>query len=355
VEMISMRVYFEASSVLASYNLDLSKAMSSDIDIYVDIEHPLLYAIYLYERFHGRYRVFKVIPPYIDRFVRIYVMKKADVVHLNSLNVKSAKMAKNLNKPVIAVLHGAPFPKEAYDAINDYIDVYIAPSNFTKIHEEPKIGSKKIVVIYHGIDTELFNTNIPRETARRKLGIPLNAKVILWNDRISPEKDLRTFLQAAGIIIREVKEAYIYIKGRAIVKTTYYEYLKSDLRTLLNSGRAKLNISWIPHSKLPLLYKAADVFVRTSKYENFGLGVIEAMACGVPVVAPKEATFPEVIAHETLLYKPEDPSNLAEKVIILLNNADLYNSIKEHLLTRVHEYFDVRKIAKKYVELYSML
>jgi hypothetical protein len=52
--MISMRVYFWASSVLASYNLDLPKAMSSDIDIYVDIEHPLFYAIYLYERFHGR-------------------------------------------------------------------------------------------------------------------------------------------------------------------------------------------------------------------------------------------------------------------------------------------------------------
>jgi glycosyltransferase involved in cell wall biosynthesis len=102
--------------------------------------------------------------------VRTYVIKKADVVHLNSLNVKLAKIAKNLNKPVIAVLHGAPFPKEAYDAINDYIDVYIAPSNFTKIHEEPKIGSKKIVVIYHGIDTELFNTNIPREIA--SAGLP---------------------------------------------------------------------------------------------------------------------------------------------------------------------------------------
>jgi glycosyltransferase involved in cell wall biosynthesis len=82
---------------------------------------------------------------------------------------------------------------------------------------------------------------------------------------------------------------------------------------------------------------------------------VEAMACGVLVIAPKEATFPEVVAHETLLYKPEDPSNLAEKVITILNNADLYNSIKEHLLARVREYFDIRKTAKKYMELYSAL
>jgi len=349
-----MRIYFEAFSVLASYNLDLPKAMSSDIHIYVDIEHPLLYALYLYERLHGRYGGFKVIPPYIDNVMRFHVIKKTDVVHLNSLNTNLAKTAKKLGKPVVAVLHAAPFPKEAYDTINDYIDVYIAPSNFTKIHEESKIGSKKIVVIYHGIDTELFNTSIPREMARRKLGIPLNAKVILWNDRISPEKDLRTFLQAAKIILREVKEAYIYIKGRAIVKN-YYEYLRSDLKMLLNSGRVKLHIGWIPHSKLSLLYRAADVFVRTSKYENFGLGVVEAMACGIPVIVPKATTFPEVMGYEGLLYKPEDPSNLAEKVITILSNADFYNSIKEHLLARVHEYFDIRKIAKKYVELYLML
>jgi len=49
-----MRAFFEAFSILASYNLDLPKAMSSDIDVYVDIEHPLLYTLYLYERLHGR-------------------------------------------------------------------------------------------------------------------------------------------------------------------------------------------------------------------------------------------------------------------------------------------------------------
>jgi len=349
-----MRVFFEASSILASYNLDLPKAMSSDIDVYVDIEHPLLYTLYLYERLYRRYEGLKVIPPYIDMFMRFHVIKKANVVHLNSLNVNLARAAKKLGKSVVVVLHAAPFPKEAYDAINDYVDVYVAPSNFTKSIEESKIGSKKVAVIHHGIDTELFSTSIPREIARRKLGIPLNAKVILWNDRISPEKDLRTFLQATEIILREVKEACIYIKGRAIVKS-YYESLKSDLKKLLNSGRARLHIGWIPHSKLPLLYRAADVFVRTSKYENFGLGVIEAMACGVPVIAPKATTFPEVIGYELLLYKPENPSNLAEKVITILNNADLYNSVKEYLLTRVREHFDIRKTAKKYIELYSTL
>jgi glycosyltransferase involved in cell wall biosynthesis len=349
-----MKVYFEASSVLASYNLDLPKAMSSDIDTYVDIEHPLLYAIYLYERFHGRYGGFKVIPPYIDMFTRFHVIKKTDVAHLNSLNANLAKWAKKLGKPVVVVLHAAPFSKEAYDAINDYVDVYIAPSNFTKIHEEPKMGSKKVVVIYHGIDTELFNAGIPPGNARRKLGIPLNVKVILWNDRISPEKDLRTFLQAAEIILKEVKEAYIYIKGRAIIKS-YYKHLKSDLERLQRSGRVKLHIDWIPHSKLPLLYRAADIFVRTSNYESFGLGAVEAMACGIPVIAPNATTFPEVIGYEKLLYKPGDFNDLARKIINLITDADFYNSVKEYLLTRTREYFNIRNVARKYIETYFAL
>jgi glycosyltransferase involved in cell wall biosynthesis len=347
-----LRVYFEAFSVLDSYNLDLPKAMSSDIDLYVDIEHPLLYTIYLYERLHGRYTNYRVIPPYIDRFMRLRAITRADVVHLNSLSVELAKVAKKLGKPVIAVLHAAPFSKETYEAINDYIDVYVAPSNFTKIHEESKIGSKRIVVIHHGIDTELFNPNIPRQVARKKLGIPLNAKVILWNDRISPEKDLETLLQAAEVILKEVKEAFIYIKGRGVVKS-YYERIKPTLKMLQGNKRIKLHIGWVPHSKLPMFYRAADVFVRTSKYENFGLGAIEAMACGIPVVAPRATTFPEVIDYEMLLYKPEDPKDLAEKVITLLTNADFYNSVTEYSLTRVQEYFDIQKTAKKYIELYK--
>jgi glycosyltransferase involved in cell wall biosynthesis len=259
-----IKVYFQASSVLASYNLDLPKALSSEADVYVDIEHPLLYTIYLYERLHGRYSMLKAIPPYVDKFVQKWIMRKADVIHLNSLNIKLAKKAKNLVKPVVAVLHAAPFPRETYEAINDYVDIYVAPSNFTRQNEEMKLGLKKIVVIHHGIDTELFNPTISREIARGKLGIPLNAKVILWNDRISPEKNLEIFVEAMRYVIREIKEAYVYIKGRAVVKE-YYEKIKGSIKDLVKSGRARIHIGWIPHGKLILLYRASDIFVRTFK------------------------------------------------------------------------------------------
>jgi len=349
-----LKIFFEASSVLASYNLDLPKVLSLKANIFVDIEHPLLYAIYFYERLHGRYGTLKVIPPYIDKLVRARILKKVDVVHLNSLNVALAKKAKKLGKPVLAVLHAAPYLKETYDAINDYIDVYIAPSYFTKQNEEVEIGSKKVVVIHHGVDTELFNPNIAREEARRRIEIPLNAKVVLWNDRISPEKDLETFVKAVECVLSEVKEVYIYIKGRAVVKS-YYEKIKDSLKNLLKSGKVKIHVGWIPQSKLPLLYRAADVSVKTSKYENFGLGVAESMACGTPVVAPNAITFPEVIGDATTLYKPGDHLDLANKIVTLITDRGLYKSVVERQLSRVRALFNINVIAGEYLKLYASL
>ena len=214
-----MKIFFETSSVLASYNLDLPKALSLSTHVFVDIDNTLLYVIYLYERiFHGRYSFYKTIPPYLGRLMRTRFLRKVDVVHLNSLNTELAKKAKELGKPVVSVLHAAPFPKEVYDEINDYVDVYVAPSNFTKQNEKTRTGSKNIVVIHHGIDMELFNPTIPREEARRKLRVPLNVKVVLWNDRIAPGKDLESFIEAMEYVLEGIKDIYVYIKGRTVVK-----------------------------------------------------------------------------------------------------------------------------------------
>ena len=65
--------------------------------------------------------------------MRASFLRKVDVVHLNSLNTELAKKAKEFGKPVVSVPHVAPFPKKVYDEINNYVDVYVVPSNFTKL------------------------------------------------------------------------------------------------------------------------------------------------------------------------------------------------------------------------------
>jgi len=142
-----------------------------------------------------------------------------------------------------------------------------------------------------------------------------------------------------------VKDAYVYIKGRAVVKS-YYDKVKEPLRRLEKSGRVKVYIGWIPHSKLPPLYRAADVFVRTSRHENFGLGAIEAMACGTPVVAPNTATLPEILGDATTLYIPGDPISLAEKIITLLTDRNFYDTVRSYQLARVQKTFNILYVAQ---------
>lgn len=134
---------------------------------------------------------------------------------------------------------------------------------------------------------------------------------------------------------------------------SYYEKIKDSLKNL--SERVKIHIGWIPHSKLPLFYRAANIFVRTSKYENFGLGTVESMACRTPVIATNAVTFPEIVGDKVTLYKPEDSLDLADKVIALLTDHNLYKSVLEYQSLRVHELFDINIIAQKYIELYASL
>ena len=349
-----LHVYFEAFSMLTTYNLDLPKALGNKgVDVTADIKHPLLFAQYVYDKFRRRYR-FRVVPPYINVFFRRRVLKRSDVVHLNSPDLDIAKVARRMGKPVVMVLHAAPFSGELYGQLTEYVDVYVAPSNFTKVQEQPMVGSKRIIVIHHGVDAELFNLTVPKDVARKKLGVPLEAKVILWNDRISPEKDLGLFLDALELVSSELKDAFIYVKGRGVVDD-YYEQIKDKIMKMRKSGRVRIHIGWMPHSKLPLLYRASDVFVRTSKHESFGLAVIESMACATPVVAPKHATFPEILGFSDTLFKPGDSQDLAEKVVKLLTDRQLYDRVVSYQLARAHGLFNINAIARKYVDLYKSL
>lgn len=345
-----LRIYFNTISILTSYNLELPNVLTRQgAKVYVEISHPLLFGMYVLEK-----TSFAALPPYISSILRRYLLKKVDIVHLNAFDLGLARAAKSLNKPVVFVLHTAPFNEEFYRLVNEYVDVYVAPSRFTYEGEYRKIGSKKVVTIPHGINTELFNPKIPKSYARKKLGLPESGKVVLWNDRISPEKDLELFLDACEEILHEVKDAIIYIKGRAVVKS-YLQKIKKKLEKLRKSGRVIVHIGWIPHHKLPLLYRAADIFVRTSIYENFGLGVVEAMASGIPVVAPKRATFPEILNNFPDCLSESTPEDLADKVIAMLNNDQLRHELGNKLREIAEKHYSWNVIALRYTQLYKDL
>lgn len=358
-----INLLFIPISVLLSYNEYLVNGLHDlGVSVYVDKPNtPLGDLMYIYEKMCGRLKG-KLLPTYampsalrktyLERLIRRGFV---DVIHLNGLNISLniLKMSKKLGIPIVFVLHTAPIPEETYGQIGDFIDLYVAPSNFTLSVEKEKMGQKAVVVIHHGIDINEFKP-MPKDEARRKLGLSTSKKIVLWNDRISPEKDIKTFLESIPLVLKEDRNVMFYIKGRAVVKS-YYSEVKHLIKDPRIEPYTKLHIGWIKHKKLPYLYNAADVFVRTSLHENFGLGYIEAMACGIPVIAPNSATAPEVIGDAGLLFTPGDPSNLANRIIEILFSDELQRNLSNKAVKRVNKCFKHDIMAAKYYEAYYKL
>jgi glycosyltransferase involved in cell wall biosynthesis len=356
--MSPLKVFFQSIGVLTTYNLDLTKALSKlGVNVYVDAECSLarlmLLRAKLFTDYDPHLRFLAIIHKLIPKEHLKKLIKRFDVLHINSLSDFSSKVIKLSDKPKVFVLHSAPLAKETYEEIKDHIDAFIAPSEFTAKEESSKLGFKPIV-IHHGVDTVLFNTSILRPVARKRLNIPTKTKVVLWNDRVSPEKDLETFLRAIQLIEREVSNVYFYIKMRAVNKN-YFRGIRDLLENVKRKSNVRIHIGWIMHEELPFLYRSADVFVRTSLYENFGLGFVEAMACGTPVVAPNIPIASEVLNGIGLLFNLRDPEDLAHKVITLLNHDGLREELSRASVERVEKNFTWETAAKKYLSIYESL
>jgi glycosyltransferase involved in cell wall biosynthesis len=91
---------------------------------------------------------------------------------------------------------------------------------------------------------------------------------------------------------------------------------------------------FIPDSELPTLYSAAETFAFPSHYEGFGLPVLEAMACGTPVVASRASSLPEVVGDAGMQIDPDDPERLASALELLALNPEMRTDFSARGLER---------------------
>ncbi|MCS7283680.1 MAG: glycosyltransferase family 4 protein, partial [Anaerolineae bacterium] len=117
------------------------------------------------------------------------------------------------------------------------------------------------------------------------------------------------------------------------------------------------NIRWlgpIPEADLPALYSAATLFVFPSLYEGFGLPVLEAMACGVPVVCSNTSSLPEVAGDAALLVDPTDARALAGAIERVLTDEALRASLRARGLERARQ-FAWEEAAQRTLEIYRQV
>ncbi|HET9660529.1 MAG TPA: glycosyltransferase [Thermomicrobiales bacterium] len=149
--------------------------------------------------------------------------------------------------------------------------------------------SEKICTIPPGVDTRLFRP-LDRSACRAELGIGPDEHVVLFVGRIDPIKGLDTLLEATAFLKSSGSLARVHLIGGELddrhQPIGQLARLVERARVL---GVADRLVLWgsQPQDRLPVFYSAADVVSVPSRYESFGLVAVEAMACGIPVVASR--------------------------------------------------------------------
>ena len=162
-----------------------------------------------------------------------------------------------------------------------------------------------------------------KELARRKLGLRDGERIILFVGRIEPLKGIDILISAAAQLHEDENFRVLIVGG-----DTRAEAELATLRALAERLDIDHHISFVgavPHEDLPMYYNAADVCVVPSYYESFGLVAVEAMACGVPVVASRVGGLTSTVSDgETGYLIPwRCPEPFAERLELLLDNDEL--------------------------------
>lgn len=173
------------------------------------------------------------------------------------------------------------------------------------------------VVPVYGVDTRAFHPSSEAPTAiRGRLGLPESGSLLFFSSRIAPEKDSLTLLQSFQALLSEGREIWLLHRSGG------FRQLVSQAKRLGVGERVIATDARHPLEGLALDYQASDVCVQASREEGLGFSPLEALACGVPVVAAAVGGLRETIVDgETgWTYPVGDPIALSRCLAAALDN-----------------------------------
>ena len=196
---------------------------------------------------------------------------------------------------------------------------------------------ERVAVVPGGVDPSFRPVDdIAQQNAlRRRLSLDDDVPFILFVGVIEPRKNLAGLIEAFAILkSRQTLPHKLLVVGRrgwlweGIVERAERSPVSQDI----------VFAGFVPEEDLPTLYSAAQIFAFPSHYEGFGLPVLEAMACGTPVVASRASSLPEVVGDAGLQVDPDDPEQLAAALELLALNPNVRDDMRRRGLERVGQF-----------------
>ena len=202
----------------------------------------------------------------------------------------------------------------------------------------PKI-KEKFTVVPTWVDLNIFHP-IDQNEIRAKNNFYIQDKIILYVGRLdNTQKDLDLLVDTFAIVKKSISEAKLLIIGDG----PYRDELQKKIRSM-NLGDVILK-GKVDHKNLPIYYNCSDVFLLTSRWEGLPIVVLEALACGVPVVSTEAGDVGKVVKNQLngFVIKNRNKAALAEKVIELINAKD---RLKDNCLKIIKDYTPENSVNK---------
>jgi GT2 family glycosyltransferase/glycosyltransferase involved in cell wall biosynthesis len=210
------------------------------------------------------------------------------------------------------------------------------------------LSESKITVVHNGVDSSFRVLDRASCKSRVKSVYSLDRDFILATGGLSRNKNVERLLLAFAELTRSGFQHTLALTGWG--EPARLSFIKGRIHHLGLEGRVNLT-GHVPRQDMPALYNACALAVYSSLYEGFGLPVLEAMACGTPLIVSNTSSLPEVAGDAALFVDPYDIGDISRAIGQLLSDQDLRSKLVSRGLDRVRQ-FTWRAAAEKTVGVY---
>jgi glycosyltransferase involved in cell wall biosynthesis len=307
---------------------------------------------------------------YIFQVANDLKAQQCDIAHLYNFS-QFIPIIRSLNPSIKIVLHMhcdwlTQLERETIKRQLGKVDLVIGCCEYIteRIRRSFPLFSNICNTIYNGTDINFFSYKNYRRNAEKN-----SLKRLLFVGRISPEKGLHILLDALHYVIKYHPQLQLEIAGPQAIapmefivslsnddkvsklssfyQGSYFSHLQRQILSLNIAQYVKFS-GFIPYTHIANHYHDADVVIQPSLSEAFPGPILEAMACGLPVVATRVGGTPESVEHEKtgLLVDSGDAPELAEAIIHLLEDEDLRIAMGQAARQRVTALFSWERVTE---------
>ncbi|GAB3510615.1 glycosyltransferase family 4 protein [Emticicia fontis] len=219
----------------------------------------------------------------------------------------------------------------------------------TRIIEKLNLPQEKVRTVYNACSNHFSNEYSTTELEDFKQRMKLPERFVLFLGNTDPKKNLPNVIKTLGLLFQRKQLDFTLVITDfsidhllPILKEQNQEHLIKHIRL----------IGYVNNQELPKLYQLAELFLYPSLRESFGIPILEAMQCGIPVITSNTSAMPEIAGSGAVLVDPTQPEEIAEKIIKLLNDTEMRAKVIAYGLERV-KLFSWKQTTEKMVGIYN--